>query len=273
MSAGRLLPTIALGVASQLVAIAIWFGLRKYLDFDPMLFWFFFVLPVGAFFLGLVGSAGFFLAKKFNVAADMRLAITIVVIGAIAAVGMQYLAYATSSAADIMDFNDYLQFAHGNTTMSTDRGGGTVQLGSWGYLMAAVATLAYALSGLVIYAQLRETAYCGDCGQYHEERSRDKLHFPMLDALQRFRAHLAPDPAERVRQLHAAQHEHANAIKGKGAATLVAKYSHCTSCGAEHLVETVAVNNGKGDVIQKPLRLQFDWNGQRGGRHAGRMVS
>lgn len=273
MSAGRLLLTIILGLASQLVAIAIWFGLRKYLDFDPMLFWFFFVLPVGAFLLGLVGSAGLFLAKKLNVPPGTPLVIAIVVIGLIAAGAMQYLAYATSSAADIMTFGDYLQFAHGNTTMATDRGGGTVQLGAFGYLMAAWASLAYALAGLVTYFQLRESAYCGDCGQYHEERSRDKLHFPTLDALQRFRAHLAPDPAERVRQLHAAQHDHASAIKGKGAATLIGKYSHCTSCGAEHLVETVTINNGKGELVQKPLRMQFDWNSQRGGTHAGRMVS
>jgi hypothetical protein len=270
MSAGRLLPTIALGLASQLVAIAIWYGLREYLDFDPMLFWFFFVLPVGAFCLGLLGSAGFFLAKKLNVPAGMPLAVTIVLTGLIAAGGMQYLAYATSSASDIMNFGDYLQFAHGDTTMSTDRGGGTIELGSFGYLMAAGASLAYALAGLVIYFQLRETAYCDDCGQYHEERSKDKLHFPTLDALHSFRAHLAPNPEERVRQLHAAQHEHATAIKGKGATTLIAKYSHCTSCGAEHLVETVAVNNGKGDVVQKPLRMQFDWNAMRGGAQASR---
>lgn len=263
MTAQRLLPTIALGIASQMVAIAIWYALRTYLDFDPMMFWFFFVLPVGAFCLGAVGATGFLLAKPLHVRAGKTLLVTILVTGFIAAVAMQYLAYATSSAANIMDFGDYLQLSLGNTTMSTDRSG-TMELGSLGYLMAAWAAIVYAGAGWLIYEHLRDSTYCDRCERYSDAVSRDVLHFPSIEALHDFRHALPVDPPERLRQLRAARPVHEADGKAKGAGVFTAKHAACPTCGAQHLAETVAVVTKNGLSEQKADRRQFDWVDPRG---------
>lgn len=156
--------------ASILAALEIEFGFSIY----SWMFWF--VIPVGAICSGLAAASGYGAgARYFNHRPTKLLLLNIVAISIATFFLLHYFNYyflvvEGRPVRELMDFTSYLDsvLSHTAVRFRMMRGpvSGPVEIGSWGYLYAALQIVGFAFGGIAVYKYLDAQAYCERCSKY-----------------------------------------------------------------------------------------------------------
>ena len=170
----HLLLLVAMAITCVLVAIANVVIARTIgINFFTMKVWF--VIPVGAGLVGMLGASGAILAARyFNIVPTILDAVFMVVIAAATMLLIYYLDYATlvlddgRRASDLIDFASYVDLVLTKSHMRVGRAGqiDTGEVGQLGYALAAIEFAGFLVGGAATFLFIRGMARCGDCGSY-----------------------------------------------------------------------------------------------------------
>ncbi len=234
------------------------------------------VIPVGAIGCGLVAALGFYGASR---ALHVRPAGFVLGIPLMTAVATFFAShwftfsryesptgrtFREAMALDGLGFVDYLRLTatESGLTLGSSSAPTTIgRLGSWGYGVAAIEILGFALGGWSVSTILRRKPWCGASHRFMRQQGNYTSHFEDPDRFESFANHLV-DVLERGGA--AAAFEHAAAgkptLKSKRKARFAVKTTHfdCASCGACHTVISTQhlVNNNWTRLSQTPLHLE-----------------
>jgi hypothetical protein len=137
-------------------------------------FMFFFIIPLGAFFAGVMASCGYYFgAVTFHQKPAGGVAVNMIIM----AIGAYFLAHYIPYNAmtidgiqikDRISFFQYLDLDIRHTTLSI-KGHNTGELGSFGYIYALIQLIGFSLGGLCVFAFLLEIPFCQKCSEYLEK--------------------------------------------------------------------------------------------------------
>jgi hypothetical protein len=134
-----------------------------------------FVIPVGAGLVGVLGASGAILAARyFNIMPTILDAVLMVVIVVATMLLIHYLDYATlvlddgRRASDLIDLASYVDFVLTKSHMRVGRGGqiDTGEVGQLGYALAAIEFAGFLVGGVATFHFIGSMARCDDCGWY-----------------------------------------------------------------------------------------------------------
>lgn len=137
-----------------------------------------FVVPVGAFIIGMGGASGGFLAcKYFNLMPTKLDALVLSLIAAFTMFLIYYLGYITLvlddgvKASTVVDFYTYLDVVITKAHMSIGRAlqHDTGEVGSMGYWLLALRFIGVLVGGFAIFANLKELTVCEECNVYYKK--------------------------------------------------------------------------------------------------------
>jgi len=156
--------------AGILAAVDIRFGFSLY----SFMFWF--VIPAGAICCGFVAASGYCIgARLFQHRPTKLLLANILGIATTTFFLIHYLSYyfLTVDGKTVRDYISFLDFLIIDLThqsvqfrIKAQAIGSPVELGSWGYLYAALQITGFAIGGFAVYAYLLTLPYCGRCSKY-----------------------------------------------------------------------------------------------------------
>jgi hypothetical protein len=145
-----------------------------------------FVVPAGAIGSGLVAASGCYIGARLLHHRPTRF----VLIGVLAVSAMtffliNYLDYASLTVdgllvRDAIPFTTYLTITLSNMSMSVCTHGtctGGLNLGPFGYLVAALQIVGFFLGGVVVYNYLHTLGYCEACARYLTFRQARSRYF------------------------------------------------------------------------------------------------
>jgi DNA-directed RNA polymerase subunit M/transcription elongation factor TFIIS len=134
-------------------------------------FMFFFIIPLGAFFAGVMSASGYYFgAITFHQKPAGGVALNMVLV----AIGAYLLAHYIPYNAMIIDgiqvkekisFFQYLDLDIRHTTLSI-KGHNTGELGSFGYIYALLQLIGFSVGGLCVFAFLLDIPFCQQCSEY-----------------------------------------------------------------------------------------------------------
>ncbi len=141
------------------------------------------VVPAGALLAGFAGASGYYAGSRFFGHRPTRLLLLNIVVASVATfLVVNYLSYVTmqidgKQVSDHLPFWQYLDIAIRSSSMEFRfRGaiklGSTGELGSWGYAVAALQVIGFAVGGFAIYRILVTTPYCNNCSRYLSYKGR-----------------------------------------------------------------------------------------------------
>jgi hypothetical protein len=158
-----------------------------------------FVIPVGAILAGFAGASGYYAGSWWFGRRPTRLLLQNVVLASIATfLLINYFSYVTlqidgKPASDYVSFWKYLDLAVRSTSMELRyRGavklGSTGELGSFGYVIAFLQVIGFAIGGFAVYAVLASKPYCDKCSRYVSGKGQQIRYTQDGDGLQATRA-------------------------------------------------------------------------------------
>jgi hypothetical protein len=221
------------------------------INFFTMKVWF--VIPIGAGFVGMLGASGAILAARyFNVVPTILDAMFMVVIAAATMLLIYYLDYLTlvlddgRRASDLVDFASYVDLVLTKSHMRVGRAGqiDTGEVGQLGYVLAVIEFAGFLVGGAVTFLFIKGMARCGDCGSYLRKlktKRTKELTFDETDTvidlfnrgdLETMQGLLAWEPSER---------KLANSQKSLITFDLLG----CPKCKTEAITAKVQVFNGR----------------------------
>lgn len=153
-----------------------------------------FVIPIGALGAGMVAASGYLIgARLMNYRPGRGLLGVILASSA----GMffliqwfDYLFLTVDGRAiqEVVSFTDFLTYTIAHTSLQLGvRGhftGSGVEIGSGGYLFAAVQVVGFLLGGFLIYVYLTSMTYCEDCKLYLSSKGVQTRYFVSPEAMQ-----------------------------------------------------------------------------------------
>jgi hypothetical protein len=163
-------------ITSLLTALILWaIETRFGFAFYSWTFWF--VIPAGALLSGFAGASGYYAGSWFFGHRPTRLLLLNIVAASVATFfTIHYLSYITlqvdgRQVSDYVPFWRYLDISIRSTSMEFRyRGavklGSTGELGSWGYAIAVLQVIGFAMGGFAVYAHLLSKPYCDKCSRY-----------------------------------------------------------------------------------------------------------
>lgn len=226
------------------------------------------VIPAGAIISGLLAASGYFIgAKLTHSRPGAAVLIGVLVVSIAAYVAAHYFEYALMEVegvrvADAMSFGQYWNTITSHMEMS--RAGSSsesgISLGNFGYLVAFLQVVGFAIGGLIVYGILRGADYCEKCERYFHRKGTVSKNIPEEEvaraAYEGARVRLDADkPQEAVDFLK--EYEGQRSLK-KGTQTVGITVTECRSCGAHRLKLSSQTWNGKEYDAEKTLNDQFD---------------
>jgi hypothetical protein len=175
-------------VASFVTALILWVVARFGFAFYTWMFWF--VVPVGALLSGFAGASGYLGGAWFFGHRPTRLLmLNIVITSLLTFFLIHYLAYITTeidgkNVSDYIPFSQYLNIAIRSTSMKSSYGGSTGELGSFGYVIAALQVIGFAVGGFTAYAYLAAKTYCDKRSRYLSAKGTQIRYSANADELQ-----------------------------------------------------------------------------------------
>lgn len=134
-----------------------------------------FIIPVGAIVVGMLGASGAILAARyFNIFPTILDAALMVVIAAATMVLIYYLDYATlvlddgRRASDLVDFSTFVNLVLTTSHMRIGRGAGvdTGEVGQMGYFLALIEFVGFLVGGAATFGFIQGLPRCAECGSY-----------------------------------------------------------------------------------------------------------
>jgi len=239
--------TIIGGIATQLLAIACWYGFYRLFAIDVLKLWVNFILPLGALVLGLVGGWGFYLAgRRAKRPSTPWLVFGAVTVAIMAAIFIRFLGYWSAEFEGMplhrmMSFVTYLRATLGHARIDFANAG-TIHVGSMGYFMEVFQIAAYAAASYLFAAKLPPAMWCERCHAPMHDSLWDKLRFDEKRAFEARYDRLPDEPVARLAALRAMDDE--SVAPGVGAIDFHYRLAECPSCSAAALVETARTFNG-----------------------------
>jgi hypothetical protein len=264
-------PVLLAGAASTALALGIVYIAGQHLDFDPMLWTLDYIIPAGAFLVGLVASCGFgFATWKTGVKIDGKLlAITLLILasGYIGAKVLEYQrAFPTGLAEDgaPMSFFHWFDINARHMAFQKDNGQPGEPLGLLGYGVDGLSFIGFVLGGLAIPLGLRAMPFCEPCNQYMKTKKLASMRAGLMARMVRDktpereeeRARLAAASREGVQAIFAAAEKDAASVRDALAAhtskdgakspfRVDIKIIHCRTCYRGTLVAEQVVQRGR----------------------------
>jgi len=191
-----------------------WIEARFGFAFYTWTFWF--VVPVGALFAGFAGASGYYAGSLLLGHRPTRLLLLNIVIGSILTfLLIHYLAYMTlqidgKDVSNYIPFSKYLDIAIRSTSMEFrlhgSKTGSTGELGSFGYVVAVLQVIGFAVGGFCVYAYLAAKPYCNRCSRYLSGKGKQIRYATDPEGLQTATAQLACHMANGEVGLAVAEH-------------------------------------------------------------------
>lgn len=214
------------------------------------------VVPVGAILAGLIASTGYYAgARWFHHRPNSLFLVNVIVISLSTYVMLNWMQYTTLDvdgvpASEILSFGEYLDTSIQATSITSYRHGrqtgNTGTLGLWGYALAGLDVIGFAVGGFLVYAALDASAYCETCCRYLKRDSHMVRYTSDATALDvqwgRLLALLAQGRSEEMVS-QVIVFGQAKSAKMKYKISLARL--KCTSCTLEHLEGLVFVSEGK----------------------------
>jgi hypothetical protein len=231
-------------VTSVVTALMLWlveqrFGFALY----SWMFWF--VIPVGALLSGFAGASGYYLGARFFGHRPTRpLLLNILIASVLTFFLIYYLSYATlqvegKDVSEYISFWQFLDIAIRSTAMEfryhAAKIGSTGELGSFGYVIAALQVLGFAAGGFCVYAYLLTKPYCDKCSRYLSAKGKQIRYVVDPEGLEEATLHLMT-LMEKGEILSAVEEHRSKPSFGSSAAPKdcrlrsVIKVQRCTKC-------------------------------------------
>jgi hypothetical protein len=164
---------IAMAITCILVAVANVIATRM-TGLNIFTFKVWFVIPVGAIGVGMLGASGAILAARyFQIQPTIIDAMLMVVVAAATMIFVYYLDYATfvlddgRKASDLVDFASYVDLVMTKAHMRVGRGGvDTGEVGQMGYALAGIEFIGFLVGGAATFIFIKGLPLCADCGSY-----------------------------------------------------------------------------------------------------------
>lgn len=174
----KTLLALVVGLVSLVLTVALVVAIEEATEFSLFTLTFWFIVPVGAFLVGLVPAVGFNLAAR---ALNLKATKTLGWIMFILAGATQWAIYfarwrivtlpsGTDHASDYVGFGEFVQLMLTNAQYSISNHGSTVgeafTVGKWGYLIALVQFAGVSGAGAITYFALAAKPFCDHCEKY-----------------------------------------------------------------------------------------------------------
>jgi hypothetical protein len=246
-------------VTCVITALILWWLEQRFgFSFYSWTFWF--VIPAGALLSGFAGAIGYYAGSLFFGHRPTRLLLLNIVIASVATFFLiHYLSYATlqidgKKVRDSISFWRYLDIAIRSTSMEVRireaKLGTTSELGGFGYAVAGLQVLGFALGGLGVYGYLMAQPYCDKCSRYLSGKGKqirytgdgDGLRSSAAGVLEDLRKGAIASAIERQRAFGTSTHQKGNNLRS------VFEARYCKKCGQHWFkfdVETNAGDNWK----------------------------
>ena len=166
-----------LGATTSIITAVILVAIDLRFNFSLYSWMLWLVVPAGAFACGLAAASGYYLgARVFNHRPTTTLLLNMAAISIATFFLIHYLNYYFlvidgKSVRDFIPFTQFLDFEISHTAVQFRfRGalpiGTPVEIGSLGYLYAALQVVGFAVGGVAVYFNLKSVAYCDTCSKY-----------------------------------------------------------------------------------------------------------
>ncbi len=252
---GRQMAVTAMGAATSILTAIIlsWIEQKINLSIYSIMIWF--IVPIGAIGAGFVAASGYYLGSVvLNYKPQKGILFSMIVFSAACYLLIQFFDYKSlnvdgTQVSSVISFAQYLDLSASSTAVQF-RSGGSVALGSMGYVHALLQIIGFALGGFLVYVHLSTKLFCDTCSRYFSNKGKssrfigDEEKFESMH--QAFTQLIEEDKAEEAIKLHAEQGGELKKTSADYLRTdLVLK--HCKSCGQHHLALDVLKWNGKDD--------------------------
>ena len=182
-----------LGAITSIVTAIILVAVDLRFDFSLYSWMFWFVIPAGAICCGFVAASGYYLgARLFNHRPTKILLLNMAAISVTTFFLIHYLHYYLleiegRAVRDFLSFSQFLEIEMSHTAVQFSIRahplGGAVELGSWGYLYAALQMIGFAVGGVAVYYHLKSLAYCETCSKYLAKKGNQTRYTADSEAL------------------------------------------------------------------------------------------
>ena len=174
-----------LGFVTSLVTAVLLWGIEQRFGVALYSWMFWLVVPVGAGLAGLAAASGYYAgARLFNRRPTRRLLANVILASVATFFLIHYLSYVTLEVdgvrvSEFFPFSQYLDIAIRSTSMSLGVRAAPVAetgaLGTFGYAVALLQVVGFALGGFLVYVFLSDLPYCAKCSRYLRHRgSRER---------------------------------------------------------------------------------------------------
>jgi hypothetical protein len=247
---------------SLLVAVILWWIEDRFsFAFYSWTFWF--VIPAGALFSGFAGASGYHAGAWIFGRRPTRLLLFNIIVASVATYFLiHYLSYVTmvvdgTRVRDYISFSKFLQLVITTTSMTFRSPGTTIgdtgELGNFGYAIAGLQVIGFAVGGFSVYVFLKAKPYCERCLCYLAKKGKQTRFAEsaekLAEATTKFRATVASGDIPSAVQAHkeSAEFGKPKFFKGCRLRSLI-EVRQCKKCSKnwmKYKVEGLAGNNWK----------------------------
>ncbi|HVY56524.1 MAG TPA: hypothetical protein VHA77_01605 [Xanthobacteraceae bacterium] len=222
------------------------------LNFFTFKLWF--VIPVGAMCVGMLGASGAILAARyFHIQPTIVDAVLMVVAAIATMVLIYYLDYTTfvlsdgRKASDLFDFTSFVDLVLTKAHMRMGRGAGidTGEVGELGYALAALEFVGFLVGGAATFLIIKGLWRCADCGSYLRKlKSKSTKELTFEEASKLIELFKGGD-LEMVQRVMAWTPAHRSFDDKENRALIAFNLFGCPTCKAEVISTHVSAFNGK----------------------------
>ena len=163
------IPVLLAGIVTTILALALRVWMLDALNTDVLLFVLWYVLPIGAYLVGLVAGVGYGVVSwrtGTRLTTSTMVAIAGVAVAAfVASQVADYLILASHGGA-LPTFGAWFDEVTRQISFTSDRGPDTGPVGVLGYGVMLVVMAGFVVGSLTVPAVVRSKNYCAACGQY-----------------------------------------------------------------------------------------------------------
>lgn len=239
------LPMLAWGIFTTILTAAVLWAIERFLNTAIYTWTAWLIIPVGAFPSGIAAVSGYvFAAKRMNVRPGRAFLLPMILLPAASWILLNYFAYARMEVEgrrvkDVIPFSKYLDWRLRRSSYRIGENE-TGELGDWGYAMATVQLLGFALGGIGAYFHLTTLPYCTRCQCYLRRVGERERHFEDPKMFRTYFDGIASDLAGGRAQAAIDRHAHEGSSPSRSAhLCALLKIHACPSC-RRHVVRLEA---------------------------------